>query len=553
MLRLSFGRPTVTLRRVELTSLLAVTAGLLLMAVSATAAPGDSNPDRVLGQGGSFTSAVCNNGGVSGSSLCNPWGVATDGSGRLYVSDTTNNRILIYDNPLTSPTADHIIPLGSENNALGIALDGTGRLYVVASSSHVLQFDTPLTSSAISRILDLGPGAYGIGIAIDSTGRLWVADGYNNRVRGYDTPVTSSVPTQTIPFGSGSYPAGVAVDAAGRLYASDAARSRVLIFDNPTTSSTPDYVLGQPDFLSGVCNNGGLSASSLCYPLGLAVDGTGTLFVSDGNNNRLLAYNDPFGACATCDAAADQVFGQAGSMTTGACNAGGVTADSMCYPQGVVRDSGGHLWVADAFNNRVLEFDDSACTVAPMPVSGSIAPGGTLSTGAGATPCQPMQASVTSPGGGAISVDIGPYGPAAGFLDQQVQISAPGATSSDPLTIAFTIDASIVSLGQDETTLQVFKNGAIAFDCAVGGGVAAPDPCVSSRTLIPGGDIQFVVLSSSASTWAFGPYTAVGGLTELVISPDPAVGVGLPAGVALAAVAAAGGAAFAWHRRRRIS
>jgi hypothetical protein len=51
-----------------------------------------------------------------------------------------------------------------------------------------------------------------------------------------------------------------------------------------------DLVLGQPDFVAGTCNNGGLSASSLCFPFGVTVDAANNVYVTDGTN-RVLEYD----------------------------------------------------------------------------------------------------------------------------------------------------------------------------------------------------------------------------------------------------------------------
>ena len=62
--------------------------------------------------------------------------------------------------------------------------------------------------------------------------------------------------------------------------------------------------------------------------------------------------------------AANLVFGQDGSFTTGSCNDGrlsgdvsGLGPDSLCLPTGVTVDlATGNLYVADNSNNRVLEY-----------------------------------------------------------------------------------------------------------------------------------------------------------------------------------------------------
>ena len=57
--------------------------------------------------------------------------------------------------------------------------------------------------------------------------------------------------------------------------------------------------------------------------------------------------------------AANVVFGQGGSFTQAAC---AQTATGLCYPQGLASDSNDNLYVADAGNHRVLEFNQPLAT-----------------------------------------------------------------------------------------------------------------------------------------------------------------------------------------------
>src|SRR5450759_1657051 len=148
---------------------------------------------------------------------------------------------------------------------------------------------------------------------------------------------------------------GVAIDSASHLYVVDQDNNRVLEYDNPMTSSVADRVFGQGGSFTngpagGTCNVGGVSASSLCNPTGVAVDAAGRLYIADLSNSRVLEYDSPL----TCQVA-DRVFGQGGSFTTGTCN--GINASSLCGPGSVAVDAAGHLYVSDARNHRVLEFD----------------------------------------------------------------------------------------------------------------------------------------------------------------------------------------------------
>ena len=57
---------------------------------------GSTTSTRVYGQAGSFNSGIANNGGISADSLWAPFGFAIDSTGRVYIADSGNNRVLFY-------------------------------------------------------------------------------------------------------------------------------------------------------------------------------------------------------------------------------------------------------------------------------------------------------------------------------------------------------------------------------------------------------------------------------------------------------------------------
>jgi hypothetical protein len=85
------------------------------------------------------------------------------------------------------------------------------------------------------------------------------------------------------------------------------------------------------------------------------------------------------------------------------------------------------------------------------------------------------------------------------FVGQQVDITAPDASTAEPLVLTFNLHTSIA--GIDPNAVDIFKDGVLVGACTGAG--AVPDPCVESRILI-GDEIQVVVRTSTASLWNFG-------------------------------------------------
>lgn len=139
--------------------------------------------------------------------------------------------------------------------------------------------------------------------------------------------------------------------------------------------------------------------------------------------------------------------------------------------------------------------------------SGTVSAGGSVTTdgeGDGATSADPVETTVEHPAGG----DIGIHeGASAGisFLGQSVRITAtPNGTTASPLRITFLIDVSIIPAGESAATIRLYRNGVLVPACT-GAPQAIPDPCVSDRQTVAGGDASITVLTSAASDWDFAP------------------------------------------------
>jgi hypothetical protein len=156
-------------------------------------------------------------------------------------------------------------------------------------------------------------------------------------------------------------PWGLAVTSTGTLYVHDNGGYRVLRFDNAgakANGAAADGVLGQANFTSSTYNGG--AAGSAAVPngfldgLGIAVDGSGALYVSDAGNTRVLRWNAAAGKAN--GSSADGVIGQPDLVTNGF----NTTAGRFFAVAGVATDAAGRVWVADGSNHRVLRFDNAA-------------------------------------------------------------------------------------------------------------------------------------------------------------------------------------------------
>jgi len=315
--------------------------------------------DKVFGQAGSLTTVTSNTGGLSASSLNAPVGVAVDSSGNVYIADTNNNRILIYDNPSANDTvADRV--LGQS-------------LFTGAN------FGTTATSLSIPS-----------GLCIDASGNVYVADRGNSRILKYNTPISTNKAASLVFGQSGSFTTSVAAAGAGGLsgpehvatdgatvFIVDTANNRVLQYTNPASTDTvADKVFGQPDFST---TSGAASASKLSVPYSAVVDTNGTLYVADRANSRVLAY---FFA-ADGDTVADFVFGPA-NFTTASPNQGNANCsqNTLFEPRGVALDGNRNLYIIDSGNFRVLGFDtpipNPAPSITSLNPSAATAGGGTF-------------------------------------------------------------------------------------------------------------------------------------------------------------------------------
>jgi len=293
-----------------------------------------------LGDGGAATSAR----------VSNPFGVAVDSAGNIVISDFNNNRLRRVA-PAGTTNAGTISTIAG-NGTVGFAGDGG-----VATSAML---NTPF------------------GVASDRAGNLLVADLNNNRIRRISPSgsIATMVGNGTAGFaGDGGQaggaqlrsPSDVAVDSSGNIYIADSTNFRV-------RRITPDgqitTIAGRGT--SGFSGDGGPATNAQFNPPeGIAVDGSGNIFIADQTNHRIRKVA-PSGIVTT----------YAGTGTAGAAGDGGsATSAQLNNPVGVAVDALGNVFIADTNNHRVRIVDASGVisTLAGTGVAGFSGDGGPAS------------------------------------------------------------------------------------------------------------------------------------------------------------------------------
>lgn len=193
-----------------------------------------------------------------------------------------------------------------------------------------------------------------LGIAIDGAGNLIVADGGNNTIRQV-TPAgevttlygLAGSPIESVD-GAGNaarfgYPIGVAIDSAGNIYVSDLSNAirKITPAGVVTTLAGPTGSLTANLASAGNVDGPG-NAARFNFPSGLALDAAGNLFVADQGNHTIRQIT-PAGVVST-------FAGSAGN--SGSANGEG-TAARFNHPNALMMDAAANLYVSDAGNNTI--------------------------------------------------------------------------------------------------------------------------------------------------------------------------------------------------------
>ena len=199
------------------------------------------------------------------------------------------------------------------------------------------------------------------GIAVSDTGEIFIADTENHRIRR----VSPSGVIETV-AGTGrpgflgdrraatrarlSSPRGLALDGTGRLYIADSGNHRIRAVDTDGIISTIAGT-GRPGFFG---DDGPATASRLTQPHAVAVDVFGDVYIADTGNHRIRRVSNEI------------ITTVAGSSRIGFAGDGGpANLAALSSPEGVAVDMFGVVYIADTRNHRVrrVDLDGSIATI----------------------------------------------------------------------------------------------------------------------------------------------------------------------------------------------
>ena len=353
--------------------------------------PSDATLLEVAGTGSSGHSG---DSGAAGSAAINtPTGVAVNTStGDLYIAESTGK----YIRKVVGGTSAGTITTVAGTGGSGYTGDGYGVSVSTLSTPHGVAvyngvvYIADTGNNMIRKIADegsqesliisvagdvraaasgfagdgasawAGPGLMNpSGMAVDSSGNVYIADYVDHRIREI-VASTGDVATVAGTGVSGtnndgndartarlSGPQGVAVDGSGNLFIADTGNSAIRkvtgVNTSSTTMSTVAGTLGTGCTIQPCGDGGAATSAKLNNPNDVTVDASNNIFIADTNNNRIRKF--------TVGGNISDFAGNS-SGTSGSTDATGTSA-SFNLPYGITVDGSANLFVADYSNNKI--------------------------------------------------------------------------------------------------------------------------------------------------------------------------------------------------------
>jgi sugar lactone lactonase YvrE len=351
--------------------------------------------------------------GTSPGELNGPVGIEVSPSGVISVADTTNNRLDQFQIPIAPTFTTDSPPLrvgtGSDYyytfaatglpapryalaagapawlgiNATTGALAGTVPSGITTFTYSVTATNAAGTATAgpftvtvtlpftpVFYADTFAPGQVSTGMAEDSSGNLWIANQSINQIDEY-----SSTGQFLQSFGtSGSTPGDLDSPTGLAIYGNDLYVANFNFIDEFNISNSPPTLVrdwGSVGTGTGQFADGGA--------IGVAIDGSGNVWVSDYGNSRIEEFSasgsyksqiddqdaygmafDSSGDLVVANGPADEIEVLSTSGTVSQTISGaGTGAGAFDDPWGVTVDSSGNIWFTDVLGSQVLEYSST--------------------------------------------------------------------------------------------------------------------------------------------------------------------------------------------------
>ena len=299
------------------------------------------------------------------------------------------------------------------NTPADVIIDAFGNLLIADTGNHCIRkvsVDGTITTIAgngtagFSGDGDLATAARLNGptaLAMDSQGNLYIADFGNNRVRkviAINGQITASSTIITVAGGGTGglgddgvataaqldWPIDLAIDSFGNLFISDYYNNRVrkvIAIDGQITSNSTIVTVAGNGLRGFSGDNGAAGAAELDGPTGMAFESDGSLLIVDSYNGRIRKVTAAGGEIT----AASTITTFAGTGNFGFGGDGGyATVATFNLPWQVTVDSAGNVFIVDRANDRIRKVatDGIITTVAGDGVAGFSGDGYLASTAA---------------------------------------------------------------------------------------------------------------------------------------------------------------------------
>ena len=287
----------------------------------------------------------------------------TDGGN--YSGATTATLTIVNSSTGMSGDQFQCVASNTVNNALATATSNVATLTVSVGTI----ISTFAGTTGVSATLD-GTGTAAqftnpVSAAVDGSGNIYVADPAAHVIRkitsaGVVTTLAGTVGSAGSVDGVGSAarfngPSGVAVDGSGNIYVADTNNHTIRGISPSGNVLTLAGTAGSVGSTDGIG-----SAARFTYPYGVATDSFGTVYVADTFNHmiRRIAQN---GTVST-------MGGVAGTRGT---TDGGVGTSRFAYPTGIAVDTQGFVYVADSQNSTIRKLTQGNVTSTIAGTAGS--------------------------------------------------------------------------------------------------------------------------------------------------------------------------------------